>query len=73
MHITMHMPLCITIYYTGSTELLTSHGVYTIQGVGLYVKDVAESVRMMFVVDTREWCRCTLGEASEFMSFKSHF
>ena len=23
MHITMHMPVCITIYYTGSTELLT--------------------------------------------------
>ncbi len=24
MHITMHMPVCITIYYTGSTELLTT-------------------------------------------------
>ncbi len=25
MHITMHMPVCITIYYTGSTELLTKN------------------------------------------------
>ena len=50
-----------------------SHGVDAIQGVGLYVKDVAESVRMMFLVGTRDWCRGTLGEASEFMSLKSHF
>ncbi len=48
------------------------HGIDAIQGVGLYVKDVAESVRMMFFVDAGDRRQCTRGEASEFMSFQSH-
>ena len=59
--------------FCGFVHVNLSYGVDTIQGVGLYVKDIAESVRMIFVVDTGDWCQCTLGEASEFMSFKSHF
>ena len=50
-----------------------SHGIDAIQDVRLYVKDVAEAVLMMFGVDTSNWCQGALGEASEFMSFQSHF
>ncbi len=50
-----------------------SHGIDAIQGVGLYVKDVAKAVRMMFGVDACNKGQGVLGEASEFMSFQSHY